>query len=243
MVEWKKYLPYVIITLSIIVGFVIFFFLFDSIIMPLLIHNSDTVTVPDIVGKTLSEADNQLAKYDLKMTQSGAQFSDKAPPNCVINQTPKSGTVVKVGRSVFVIISKGQETSVAPYLIGKSLREARVLMLRKGLQLGDIMYIFSDSTGADTILKQNISPGRDISTGSTINVIVSKGSGNLVKVPNLIGLSYNEVQPILQESGLFLGAITYNKSETYMPNTILSQLPKAGELVLQKTPISIVVSR
>jgi serine/threonine-protein kinase len=239
----KKYLPYIYIFLGFVVGLFLIFWLIDSVIMPLIVHNTETVQVPNVVGKSFDDAQSIIENKNLKYIKSGEQYSDNVVPNTVINQIPKSGTEVKVGRSIYLIISKGRETLEVPYLIGKSLREARVNLIQSGLALGNVVYVASDSIGFDTVISQSIGNDRKIPAGSPINIIVSKGSENFVKVPNLVGLAVSEAQSLLTESGFTIGNIFYGKSETYLSGTIIDHSPVAGELAKQNSPINITVAK
>ncbi|MBI5323926.1 MAG: PASTA domain-containing protein [Ignavibacteriae bacterium] len=239
----KKYLPYIYIFIGFAAGLIIIFWLVDSVIMPLIVHNTETVQVPNVVGKSFSDAETIINSKSLKIIKSGEQYSENVIPNTVINQIPKSGTEVKVGRTIYLIISKGRETLEVPYLIGKSLREARVNLIQSGLALGNVVYIASDSIGFDTVLSQSVGNDRKIPAGSNINLIVSKGSENFVKVPNLIGLSVSEAQSILTESGLIVGNIFTGKSETYMAGTVIDHSPAAGELVKQNSPVNLTIAK
>jgi len=204
--------------------------------MPLLVHNTETVQVPNVIGKSYDDAQTLLSGKNLKFIKSGEQYSDNVIPNTVINQIPKSGTEVKVGRSIYLIISKGRETIEVPYLIGKSLREARVTLIQNGLALGNVVYVASDSIGFDTVISQSIGNDRKIPAGS-------QGSENFVKVPNLVGLSVSEAQSLLTESGLAIGNIFLGKSETYMAGTVIDHSPAAGELVKQNSPINLTIAK
>ncbi|TAL69019.1 MAG: PASTA domain-containing protein [Bacteroidetes bacterium] len=239
----KKYLPYIYIFLGFIAGLLIIFWLVDSVMMPLIVHNTETVQVPNVVGKSYDDAQNLIGGKNLKFIKSGEQYSENVVPNTIINQIPKPGTEVKVGRSIYLIISKGRETLEVPYLIGKSLREARVNLIQSGMALGNVVYVASDSIGFDTVISQSIVTDRKIPAGSPINLIVSKGSENFVKVPNLVGLSVSEAQSLLTESGLTVGNIFLGKSETYMAGTVIDHSPAAGELVKQNSPINITVAK
>ena len=211
--------------------------------MPLLVHNTETVQVPNVIGKSYDDAQTIISSKELKFIKSGEQYSDNVIPNTVINQIPKSGTEVKVGRSIYLIISKGRETLEVPYIIGKSLREARVTLIQNGLALGNVVYVASDSIGFDTVISQSIGNDRKIPAGSPINIIVSKGSENFVKVPNLVGLSITDAQALLTESGLTIGNIFYGKSETYLSGTVIDHSPVAGELAKQNSSINLTITK
>jgi len=241
--KFKKITPYFIIIISFAACIIIFYYVVDELIMPWIIHGSEVVKVPNLVGKSLPEAQETISKLNLVSNKTGEQYNDKFLPNTVISQIPKPGTEVKAGRYIYMIVSKGQETTPVPYLIGKSLREAKIMLTRKGLQVGEVQFVGSDSIGTDTIISQNIQSGRDVSTGTSINLIVSKGPESAIKVPSLIGVSLSEANALLKESSLNLGSIAFEKSETFMVNTIISQSPRQGELVPKNSVINVVLSK
>ena len=221
-------------------------FLFDSVIIPAVVHSSDTIKVPNIVGKSLSEAESILSSHDLKPNKIGEQYNLSMPGGYVINQSPKADAVVKVGRSINFLISKGGEKMIMPYLIGQNLRQAKVMLMQKGLIIGNITYEAHDSIGTDTILHQSFQPGRDIAYGTVVDITVSRGSALSVKVPILTGRTLTEAEVLLQESGLKVGSITATKEDniysgTFVKNTIVDQSPKAGETVQNQSTVNLII--
>jgi beta-lactam-binding protein with PASTA domain len=184
-----------------------------------------------------------LIQKKLLLLKTTEQYNEKYPQGYVVSQIPKAKSFVKEGRHIYLVISKGRETVTAPYLIKQSLRYARLIMIKKGLQLGNITYHTSDSVGIDTIIAQKIYPGQNIPYGSSIDVVVSQGSGHMVKVPDLAGNPFADVEKVLSQSGLVLGSVSYGKSETFMPNTVISQTPSSGELIPKGAKVHIIVVR
>jgi beta-lactam-binding protein with PASTA domain len=241
--NFKKYLPYIYVLLGITVGLYLLLWLMDSVVMPMIVHNQETVRVPNVIGKPLDEAQSLLGNEKLTAIKSGEQYSEKIPPNTVINQIPKQYSEVKVGRSIYLIISKGRETTDVPNLTGKSLRESRIILIQKGLSLGNVVYAASDSVGFDTVMTQKVSSGTQVPAGSSIDVIVSKGSGNFIKVPNLVGMSLSDAQSTLNESGFILGNVFYGNSGTYLANTVIDQSPAGGDNAKHGSAVNVTLSK
>ena len=130
-----------------------------------------------------------------------------------------------------------------PYLINQNIRNAKVIILQKGLILGNLIYEFSDSIGTDTVLKQSIPQNREIPYGSTIDITVSRGTSATTKVPIITGRTMQEAEQLLSESGLKLGNLSETRDEayagTFMRNTIVDQNPKAGETIPINSTINI----
>lgn len=239
----KRLLPYTIVIVSFFVGLIILYVLIDNFLLPSLVKNREIVQTPDLTGKSLDEAQRILADNKLLYQVAGEQYNEGFQQGQILNQQPKPGTEVKIGRTVYVTVSKGKETVGVPHLIGKNLRQARIVLMEKGLQLGETIYEFSDLFGLDTIISQNPYAGSTIPYGNVINIIVSKGTDKQVMVPSLIGLPIDDAQSILRESGLTVGTTSYKHSETYFPNTVMDQTPRSGEVVQTGFAINVVISK
>ena len=67
---------------------------------------SSVITVPDVEGKTKSEAEEIINDKKLNVKAS-EDYSDSVPEGTVIRQTPKAGEGAKEGDTVVIVISKG----------------------------------------------------------------------------------------------------------------------------------------
>lgn len=67
-----------------------------------------TVEVPNVVGKSESEASDELEDYGLRMqVNKNRAHNSKVAPDTISDQYPAPGTVVKTGQLVRVSISLG----------------------------------------------------------------------------------------------------------------------------------------
>lgn len=217
--------------------------IFDSLIIPWIAHSKDIVMVPNIEGKTLDNAQRILSNDNLQYEITSEQYSEEFEAGIIIKQTPKPKSQVKEGRAIYITVSKGKELVLVPKITGITLRDARVALMKTGLQVGDVAYQMSDSIGVDTVIYQNINYTSKVPFGSTISLVVSKGPQSQVSVPQLFGKDLTEVAIILQENQLVLGKITYQNEGTFMKNTVTSQFPSAAEVVPKNTKIDITVER
>ena len=72
-----------------------------------------TVEVPDVVGKTESDAEEVLDDFGLRMQIRTRVHSDKYPERSVTDQVPSPGTAVKTGQLVRVTLSLGTGSSAS----------------------------------------------------------------------------------------------------------------------------------
>lgn len=217
--------------------------LFDNLIMPAVINSGEKVKVPYLIGKKLEKAKFDLEKLGLSWKITKETYSEKFPSGTIISQMPSPNLFVKSSRPILLTISKGQEKVAVPYLIGSSLRSARLALMQRGLELGNVIYDFNDLYPKDTICSQSISAGTMVPFGSKINIIISKGPINQTLIPSLIGYSFEEVKLIIEEAGFVLGSVQYKVSETYLPNTVIDQFPKPNELASPGTVINVTIAK
>lgn len=219
------------------------FLAIDNIVLPSITSGSATITIPKLVGNSLSDAERKIKQAGLSMEITKEVNSEKVPAGAVVTQIPAPSSVVKAGRCIYVTVSKGAEMVDMPYVKGLNMRNVRMSLLKAGLELGKTSYEFNENYGKDTIAWQSVSAGSKVAYGAFIDVVVSKGSEAQTKIPNLINLTYLEATTMLTESGLSIGDITYKVDKTYIPDLVVGQTPAAGEIVTPETKISLVLTK
>ena len=68
-----------------------------------------TVEVPNVVGKSESDATEELQGSGLRIKVTGKAYNDKVATSAVIEQSPLPGSTVKTGQFVRVSISLGPQ--------------------------------------------------------------------------------------------------------------------------------------
>jgi len=71
--------------------------------------NVGKVRVPDLMGKTLNEAERELRNNSLFLGKVNYQESPNLLPNTVIAQYPSKGTLVEIGETVDVFVTKSSK--------------------------------------------------------------------------------------------------------------------------------------
>lgn len=233
---------FILATALYLIGLLLILIIVDNFIMPAIVHDRKTVRIPKITGIPIDKAKILLRNNGLDYYVASEQFNGKFPVGTVLKQSPDPFAKVKVGRRVYVTLSKGRENVIVPYLTGKSLRAANTLLTQRGLFLGDTLYEFSELYQSDTIIAQSIRAGQAAFFGDSIDVVLSKGSENQVLVPKFIGLSLSEAENAIFQNGLKLGTINYfNNDGTYLPNTVIDQSPITGDKVPANTTINLII--
>jgi len=233
---------YILVVGLFTVGLLLIAVLTDKLIMPLLIHSSSTVVVPNIIGMSLEEAKATITERRLQVASVREAYSDAVERGMIVNQLPYPGAEVKEGRRVYISVSKGKEILKMPVLLGRTLRDARLSLMRIGLQLGNITYEFSESAEKDKVMSQSIPIDYNVHYGETVNVVISKGSERQTTMPMLEGLTLDEAKQILDDAGIIYH-VEYESDGTMLANTVISQQPPADEPITPDIKVVLKVSK
>ncbi len=121
--------------------------------------------------ESLEEFYEWANKYNIKYEEAH-EFSDSVEAGKVISYSYKTGTVIKNGDSIKVVISDGVKRSV-PSVVGLSKNNACGKLEDAGLNCS-VAYRNSSET-KDKVLSQSISAGSEVSNGTTVVISVSNG--------------------------------------------------------------------
>ncbi|MHC9542011.1 MAG: Stk1 family PASTA domain-containing Ser/Thr kinase [Vulcanimicrobiota bacterium] len=191
--------------------------------------------IPDLTGKSETEAQKLLSRMGLRLIVDATEPSAQIPAGNIIRQKPAAGTEVIKDSVVKVVISKAMEGLTSPGLIGKTVQEAETILEPLGVSLN----IEGDEKGPDAvILSQKPRPGEAIAD-KVVTVTVEAQP----MVPELIGKKLADARETAAARGYQIGTITYREVNDSPPDVVLEQDPAAS---LEATPgekINIVVSR
>jgi len=202
------------------------------------------VSVPNIEGKTITEAKKELAELDLILEVIGEQASERYAKDEIVSQNPASGQKVKEGRKIEVILSKGSDLKKVPNLVGLDFSSVEIYLRNEQLELGIVDKIYDARYPVDTVISQSPSQGKMVKEGTGINVMVSKGEApQKVTMPSLIGLSLDESRTKLHENNLILGDIKKIESTEYFADQVIEQDIEAGVLVDEQSSIILTISK
>jgi eukaryotic-like serine/threonine-protein kinase len=155
--------------------------------MRIAIHGRE-VSMPNLVGKSVVEANSELRSRGLVLRVADRIYSEQ-PINTVVRQTPPPGLLMKVSQQAHVVLSLGQRQLQIPPLEGNSLRVSRIELLRAGLQVGEVSSLTLPDIAADTVVLQNPKPGAG-GASPRVDVLVSQGPREVAYVmPHLIGMN------------------------------------------------------
>ncbi len=172
----------------------------------LITRHSSEARVPNLTGKHVKTAYEQLEKMGFEIDVDSAYDPNKKP-FIVLNQSPEINASVKEGRTVFLTINKAlPPLAPMPKLQDLSYRSAIMILKSSRLVLGDTIHRPDYANGA--VLDQlyngrHVNPGEMIPQGSKIDLVIGIGFGNSeMNVPDVIGMTVEEGIAILSGNGL-----------------------------------------
>lgn len=218
---------------KIIKPIIIFFILFLFIGVLVYSFNlfSKDVEVPNIIGKLGIQYERELQDLGLEYELSGYIESD-LEKNFVVDTYPRSGTLVKKGSMVKVILSQGIEKIKIPSLINKKLDEARIILENMGLKIGNIEERFSEIYDIGNIISQKPSYNSEVEKDQIVDIVVSKGSETrFITVPNFIGFDVIEAKNLASIEGILIDLKSIDTSVKSDDQKVFYQsIPKGVEV-------------
>ncbi len=208
----------------------------------LTIKSGEKVTVPNIVNTSVVGALGELSERNLELRKAGERNSALIAEDYVLSQDPIPGTVVKEGTPILVVISLGSEVALVPDLAGKPLREAKVELGRAGLGVGRFSKMHS-AAEKDVVLAQSPLPNLRANRETPVDMLISLGPRpREYRLPDFIGRPMDKVNASLDTMGLVVGELTSKVDLSRQQGVILDQDPRAGSLVAEGSPISLVMA-
>ena len=231
--------------LSFVIGAIILFFVAFGATMGIVeLVNPNDVQIPDLVNKTQDEAEQIVKELKLKLVVKSEEYNENVEEGKIISQDPayQENYTIKEHSEISVVISKGTETVEVPDVVGKTREEAEKLLKDAGL-VAEITEESDEKVEAGIVLSQDIEDGETVNKGSTVKLVVSKGSGIVnVEVPSLVGKTEQEAKNLLTEAGLKVNVVN-DEDESKNDGVVLRQSKDAGTEVQEGTTITITVNK
>ena len=151
--------------------------------------NTETVSVPNVVGRSLSDARSRLQDYDLTVGEIIYDDDSEEAEGTVLSQDPKSGTEVDTGSSVNLVVSSGEGAVTmveVPDLRGRTQDSAESRLEGRGLRLGSVDTAYSDSVEEGLVISQQYDEGTELEEGSSVGVTISLGPEEKEQEPEYV---------------------------------------------------------
>lgn len=132
-------------------------------------------TVPEIIGMSLSKAENLLKDEGYAIGKITKKFDSSKTVGIVLEQFPKAMDKAPKGSKINLVVNEGEKT--VPNVVGQKLATAKQLLEKEGLVVGSTSYTKNQSD-KDTVLSTDPVPGSNLSEGAKVNLTLSSGGSD-----------------------------------------------------------------
>ena len=203
--------------------------------------NVPEVAVPDLVGRSLAEAEAVARQRRLNVQVVQQVHNATLPTGSVVSQDPPAGTPVKVNRAVGLVTSLGPEIVTVPDVRRRSLEDARFAVEQARLVVGEIRETYDASVPSGFIITQDPAPGASVARGTPVNIAVSKGQQAIV-LPDLVGRSLDDARRALQDLGVTLRDVTQVSRDDVPPGQVVAMTPAAGTRIAHGDAVGVAIA-
>lgn len=128
--------------------------------------------VPKLMGLSVKQAEPVAKAFDLKTKVVQKVYEKDIPEDQIISQRPEAGRMVKIGRTIDLIVSIGKRRVYMPSLVGRDLSQVEVVVKEAGLILGKIRKVGSREFPTNTVMSQYPTAGEEILVGSHVDITI-----------------------------------------------------------------------
>jgi beta-lactam-binding protein with PASTA domain len=136
-----------------------------------------TIEMPKLIGESERNAIFIIKNLGLELREIRYEHSEIFPhEGLVIDQSIPVSREVKTGTIVDIVVSLGRfpDRFIVPNVIGRSLKEARKIIIQAGLTVGEIHYQDRPDLLPETVYEQFPEAEEEISQGDSLHLVVSK---------------------------------------------------------------------
>ena len=198
----------------------------------------DFTEVPDLTGVSLAAAGERLSALGLVSTDQGSLHHNAIPAGAVVAQRPLPGQLARAGDTVVLTASAGIETRRVPDLAGLASGEAATLLTRLGF---DIEIEETDESAVAGALRTEPAAGTSLTLPARVRIFVSQGKP-IVSVPDLQGRHVDDLELLLEEVDLRLGAVRYQVEAPEVQGRVIFQSPAPGSALRGEGLVSVIVA-
>ena len=166
-------------------------------------HHGEGIMVPKVQGMTYSKARLLLEEEGLIIMVTDSGYNKTLPADCILAQTPGSGTKVKQGHIVYVTVNSPTSPSftIPDIVDNSSVREAEAKLMAMGFRLlpaqtvpGEKDWVYGVLVGGKSVVT-----GSKISVEDSLVIQVGNGMRDASDSVNYIDPIYPEEEDAIDE--------------------------------------------
>src|SRR6266511_3742280 len=197
--------------------------------------------VPRVLGLTVPEAQAEIQRAKLQVTEGGAEPHPTAPAGIVIWQDPPPGVTAPEGTKITLVSSSGPPKIPVPDVANLDGGLAQSLIAAAGLVASQVESVHA-AAPTGLVMLTRPPAGTALAPGTSVTVGISRGAPTIPS-PDLLGRASGDATTRLEMERLQLGTVTRRRTADASPGTVVGQRPGAGTLAAPGTVVDIVVAR
>ncbi len=210
----------------------------------------EQVMVPNVTGKDLAVAMLEMQAKELYPKIQLRYSENMNDRGVIIDQSPSAGAIVKAGRRINLVVSRGIIVDRVENFVGQNLDDVKINLQALFTSMSTpllviqepVLYRFSISP-AGTILEQNPAPDTPITNPVQMALVVSRGPENdKVRVPNLDGLSITDTLIQMGKNSVIFDFSSRSPEGREQAGTVVSQMPADGSMVNTYSRVAAVIA-
>ncbi|MFI0895336.1 Stk1 family PASTA domain-containing Ser/Thr kinase [Streptomyces sp. NPDC020983] len=198
--------------------------------------------VPNLVGKSMDEANRAAGNLELKIVAGTPAFCDAVDKDLICSQTPAADSPVPDDKTVTVVLSKGAAPKEVPSVVNDKFEDAQAELTKAGFQVKRVDQE-STTVDEDTVISQDPGPGTKQPKDAIITLKVAVKPAEK-EIPDLARYPEGGAKKQLQELG-FTNVHTQRQPSDdpqYPEGTVISTNPQAGSSAKLDDSITLIVS-
>ena len=232
--------------LIVLLLFIIVFLSVGLLVFWLMRRGQPEVAVPKVTEKDLVEGLLILQKKSLRAIIDPRYFSDREK-NTIVEQDPRPGSIVREGKDVKIIVSKGPIISIVEDYTGKTTtfvqnRLQEIFSFQgKTIRIGNITSVASEEPPG-TIVGQFPPPNTPITNVDTIDLVVSKGTEiQAFYLEDYTDADISDVMQMLALRGVLVHVVPEEVIDPSLNGLIIAQEPPEGTIVKRNETVTFYV--
>ncbi|MEV0034386.1 Stk1 family PASTA domain-containing Ser/Thr kinase [Streptomyces sp. NPDC050804] len=198
-------------------------------------NDTTQVPVPQLIGKTLQEAETLADNASVKVAQSGSERCD-VPKGSICSQNPSNGKMDQ-GETIQVVVSAGAPQVKVPDVTQKDVENATSILEDDNFNVETEQVESDEDPG--TVLEQDPAGGSKTEKGATVTLKIAKTTQNTVAP--VVGTQFDAAK--LQLEGLGFVVERNDVDSTQPAGTVVKQDPQENSKADKSSTVTLDVSK
>ncbi|MFD1657608.1 Stk1 family PASTA domain-containing Ser/Thr kinase [Streptomyces caeni] len=202
---------------------------------------NDTVAVPNFVGQTKSDAQQQATNAELKLSFTSKPCDNQKQGN-ICTQDPTPNTTVDKGSTVNLVVSTGAPKVTVPDVVGQNVDDATTKLEGDDYRFKVERRTRESAQEPGTVLETDPGFGKKVEKGSTITLTVAKAP-ETVTVPDVTNQTCDAAKQQMQASNLTGNCTEVDTNDPNQFGKVIQTSPPKGSQVKKGSTVTIQIGK